>query len=105
MTHKMIVPAALVVGALLAAPAHAAPIRECGDPDRRGGARNLTTRVWTCEQGRDMVRAWKRGYKGRGVKWTEKVRVHGRRTVTDVRATMRGGYVTRFQFYGVAYGG
>ena len=51
-----------------------------------------------------MVRAWKRGYKGRGVKWTERISVHDRTIVTDVRATMRGGHVTRFQFYGVAYG-
>ena len=104
MTHKTIISAALMMSAL-AAPAHAAPIRECGDPDGRGGARNLTTRKWTCAQGRDMVAAWKRGYKGRGVSWTERVTVRGNTTITDVRATMRGGFVTRFQFYGVASGG
>ena len=100
--------ALILLGGSVSPAQAAAPIRECGDPDGRGGGRNLTTRVWTCAQGRAIFRDWKRGRRWpRGVTSRERISYPSEcRIVTDVRVTgRRGGNVARFQFHGVACGG
>ena len=97
--------------AIVAADAHAAPIRECGSIRAGAGLkiRNITTRNMSCSWGRTFARQWAQSGFPRAIQGRERGSVRGCTTITDVRGTtgmyVRGRVrpaVIHFQAYGRA---